>query len=193
MDQTRKWWQKCFDKWKCELSGRCYYLPPSALLSSFFLSKRTYWLQLAGGSSHCLITAPAQPVTVSSAVSTSWHWPLMPQPFADQLVLALCAQHRGGRSPGPGCGRAALLSWELKPQRGRQPSWGEARTQVLQQPKAVAMWLFPGARGLQPDRDVPRLYTQLWAFSDPGFQENVPCKFFLAWILLVGWEVEVWE
>lgn len=132
MDQTRKWWWKCFNEWKHELSGRCYYLPPSALLSSFFpLGKRTYWLQLAGGSSHCLITAPAQPVTVSSAVSTSWHWPLIPQLLAYQPVLALCARPGGGKSPQLGLGGLPLRGRQLGRSRDMSAAAAKGRRNVI--------------------------------------------------------------
>lgn len=40
-------------KWEMLLSSAICFT-----LIFFFLGKRTYWLQLAGGSSHCLITAP---------------------------------------------------------------------------------------------------------------------------------------
>ena len=165
------WRVKTRAKWEMLLSSTICFT-----LIFFSLSKRTYWLQLAGGSSHCLITAPAQPVTVSSAVSTSWHWPLIPQPLADQLVRALCAQPRRGRSPQPGLG--GLPQWDGQLGRGRDT--GAA------QPKAAGMWFFPGPRGLWPGRDVSRHDTQVWALPDSGFHDNVPYNFFLAWANISG-------
>jgi hypothetical protein len=127
--KKRTWWWEYFDKWKCELRGRCYYLL-HLLDSNLFprcmdLLIVACWRKLSLSnycpSSACLCVLCSQPIltlTPDAAVLCRASSP-----------VTLCPAQRG-RSPR--LWEAAVIFKEPKPQLCGQSHWGEARAQVLQ-------------------------------------------------------------